>query len=306
MAALTKAKDDGRKLGKVLLPNIKHIIAVGSGKGGVGKSTISVGLAYALSAQGQKVGLLDADTAGPSVPTMTGTEKVIAGVETVKGYQASLDPNRLIPVEASGLKCMSWGYWTDRAAPAMWRGLAVRSAMIQFTRDTEWGDLDVLVIDLPPGSSDTHMTLLQTVYVSGAVVVTTPQRVAVADARRCMEMLRLIKIPMFGVVENMSVFRCGHGEEHRIFGKGGGQLLADEFSVPVLGTVPLDASVMKATDAGRPLTKALEGTATGEVLTQIGKAVMEQVHLREQLRKGRGRESEPTDMPVVRRGLTPW
>lgn len=306
MKQLPKAKDDGRKLGKVLLPNVTNIVAVGSGKGGVGKSTIAVGLAYALAAQGQKVGLLDADTAGPSVPTMTGTEKVIAKVETLADWQASVDPNRLIPVEAAGVKCMSWGYWTDRAAPAMWRGLAVRSAMIQFTRDTEWGTLDTLVIDLPPGSSDTHMTLLQTIYVTGAVVVTTPQRVAVADARRMLEMLRLIRIPMLGIVENMSVFRCGHDETHYIFGKGGGKQLSEEFDVPIIGTVPLDASVMRATDSGVPLTKALAGTPTGDEIKKIGEAVMAQIEMRLKLRKGRTREAEPTDKPVVKRGLTIW
>ncbi|MBI3897757.1 MAG: iron-sulfur cluster carrier protein ApbC [Gammaproteobacteria bacterium] len=225
------------------LPGIKNIIAVASGKGGVGKSTVSVNLALALVIEGAKVGILDADIYGPSQPRMLG----------VKRKPESKDGKSLEPIEAYGLKSMSIGYLIDDETPMIWRGPMVTQALEQLLKETNWGELDYLIIDLPPGTGDTQLTLAQKVPVSGAVIVTTPQDIALLDARKGLKMFEKVNVPVLGVVENMSTHicsKCGH-EEH-IFGEGGGQRMADENQVSLLGQLPLDIRIRAETDSGKP------------------------------------------------------
>ncbi len=225
------------------LPGVKNIIAVASGKGGVGKSTTAVNLALALSVEGARVGLLDADIYGPSQPRMLGANQ----------QPASPDGKTLLPVVSHGIQSMSIGYLIEEETPMVWRGPMVTQALEQLLRDTRWQDLDYLIIDLPPGTGDTQLTLSQKVPVSGAIIVTTPQDIALLDARKGLKMFEKVEVPVLGIVENMSIHicsRCGH-EEH-IFGAGGGQRMADQYQVPFLGSLPLDIRIREETDGGRP------------------------------------------------------
>lgn len=225
------------------IEGVKNIIAVASGKGGVGKSTTSVNLALALSAEGANVGILDADIYGPSQPRMLGT--------TAKPDTS--DGKALEPVTSYHLQSMSIGYLIDEETPMIWRGPMVTQALEQLLRDTAWKDLDYLIIDLPPGTGDTQLTLAQKVPVSGAVIVTTPQDIALLDARKALKMFEKVEIPVLGVIENMSTHicsKCGH-EEH-IFGQGGGINMADQYEVDFLGSLPLDIRIREETDAGKP------------------------------------------------------
>lgn len=225
------------------LPKIKNIIAVASGKGGVGKSTVAVNLALALSAEGAAVGLLDADIYGPSQPAMLATT----------GKRPVIENETFQPIESHGIKSMSIGYLVDGGAPLVWRGPMIGKAMQQMLNETNWGELDYLVIDLPPGTGDIQLTLCQKIPVSGAVIVTTPQDLALIDVRRACEMFQKLKVPILGVVENMSVFHCPKcGTEANIFGEGGAQKLAKEYDLGVLGAIPLDASIREQTDQGAP------------------------------------------------------
>ena len=222
---------------------IKNIIAVASGKGGVGKSTTSVNLALALKADGATVGLLDADIYGPSQPRMMG----------ILGQPKSEDGKTLEPMENYGIKTMSIGFLIEEDTPMIWRGPMVTQALEQLLGDTNWGDLDYLVVDLPPGTGDTQLTLSQKIPVSGAVIVTTPQDIALLDARKGLKMFEKVEIPVLGVVENMSIHicsECGHSEH--IFGQGGGERMASEAEVDFLGSLPLDMSIREQTDAGKP------------------------------------------------------
>lgn len=222
---------------------IKNIVAVASGKGGVGKSTTSVNLALALKADGASVGLLDADIYGPSQPRMMG----------ISGQPTSEDGKTLEPMENYGIKTMSIGFLIEEDTPMIWRGPMVTQALEQLLSDTQWGDLDYLVVDLPPGTGDTQLTLSQKIPVSGAVIVTTPQDIALLDARKGLKMFEKVEIPVLGVVENMSIHicsECGHSEH--IFGQGGGERMADESDVDFLGALPLDISIREQTDAGKP------------------------------------------------------
>ncbi|MEE9304216.1 MAG: iron-sulfur cluster carrier protein ApbC [Thiotrichaceae bacterium] len=222
---------------------IKNIIAVASGKGGVGKSTTSVNLALALVADGATVGLLDADIYGPSQPRMMG----------LSGQPESPDGKTLEPMVNYGIKTMSIGFLIEEDTPMIWRGPMVTQALEQLLSDTNWGDLDYLVVDLPPGTGDTQLTLSQKIPVSGAVIVTTPQDIALLDARKGLKMFEKVEIPVLGVVENMSVHicsECGHAEE--IFGEGGGVRMAEEHNVDFLGALPLDMSIRVQTDEGKP------------------------------------------------------
>jgi ATP-binding protein involved in chromosome partitioning len=226
------------------LPGIGNVIAVASGKGGVGKSTTAVNLALALALDGARVGLLDADIYGPSQPRMTG----LSGERPV-----SRDGRRLEPPEAHGIKVMSIGFLIEEEQPMVWRGPMVTQALTQLLGDTHWGELDYLVVDMPPGTGDIQLTLAQRVPVSGAVIVTTPQDIALLDARKGLRMFQKVAIPVLGIVENMSIHVCsGCGHAEPIFGAGGGERMAAQYGVRLLGQLPLDIRIREETDAGRP------------------------------------------------------
>jgi ATP-binding protein involved in chromosome partitioning len=237
------------------LPGVKHVIAVASGKGGVGKSTLSASLALALSGMGAKVGLLDADIYGPSVPTMFG---VSASPEMYMKGEKQI----MIPVEAKGVKLLSIGLMTARGQAIVWRGPMVSSAFKQFVQDTDWGDLDYLIIDLPPGTGDVQLSLVQNVPLTGVVIVTTPQEMALTDARRAMGMFSMeaVNKKILGVVENMSYFTPDDApdKKYRLFGEGGGKALSEEYNVPFLGELPLNPALMKLIDEGNLTSDAIE------------------------------------------------
>jgi ATP-binding protein involved in chromosome partitioning len=225
------------------LPNVRNIIAVASGKGGVGKSTTAVNLALALQAQGARVGLLDADIYGPSVPIMLG----------LSGKPRTVNENMMEPLIGHGLQTNSIGFLIDQDAPAIWRGPMVTQALMQLLGQTQWDNLDYLIIDMPPGTGDIALTLAQKVPLTGAVIVTTPQDLALADARKGLRMFQKVNVPVLGIVENMSVHicsNCGHAEP--VFGENGGRHMAADYSVPWLGALPLQLSIREQTDAGRP------------------------------------------------------
>ena len=226
------------------LNQVRNVVAIASAKGGVGKSTLSVNLAARLSAQGASVGLLDADIYGPSVPLMTG----------VSNEPVLSENDRLLPVEAHGLNLMSIGFIAGREAPVIWRGPLLARALQQFLNQVEWGPLDYLLVDLPPGTGDVPLTLSQTIALSGAVIVTTPQSVALEDVERGMAMFDKVEVDVLGVVENMSYYLCPNCDKrHEIFGRGGGQAAADRQQVPFLGEVPLIEAIRSAGDQGQPV-----------------------------------------------------
>jgi ATP-binding protein involved in chromosome partitioning len=225
------------------LPQVKNVIVVASGKGGVGKSTLSVNLALALQAEGASVGILDADIYGPSQPRMLGTDQ----------KPTSPDGKRMHPIEALGLQAMSVGFLIDEDQPMIWRGPMATQALMQLLNETNWRALDYLIVDLPPGTGDIQLTLSQRIPVSGAVVVTTPQDIALIDAKKGLQMFRKVEVPILGLVENMSYYccpNCGHRAE--IFGAGGGERMSAQFGVELLGRVPLDARIREQADSGRP------------------------------------------------------
>ena len=225
------------------LAGVKNIIAVASGKGGVGKSTLSVNLALALSAEGARAGILDADIYGPSQPRMLG----------ISGKPQSKDGKSLEPMNSYHLQAMSIGFLVDEESPMIWRGPMVTQALEQLLKDTRWDDLDYLIVDMPPGTGDTQLTLAQKVPVSGSVIVTTPQDIALLDARKAYKMFEKVEIPVLGVVENMSTYICpGCGREEHIFGSGGGAGMAEQYGVDFLGEVPLDRGIRENADGGRP------------------------------------------------------
>jgi ATP-binding protein involved in chromosome partitioning len=230
------------------LPGVRNLIAVASGKGGVGKSTVAVNFALALAAEGAKVGLLDADIYGPSQPRMLGL---------LGKRPETHDGKTLEPLVAHGIETMSIGFLVDDQQPMAWRGPMVTSALNQLLTQTRWGDLDYLVIDMPPGTGDIQLTLAQRVPVSGAVIVTTPQDIALADARKGLEMFQKVHVPVLGVVENMSLHICSHcGHEERIFGEHGGRNLSEQYGVPLLGSLPLVGRIREETDRGFPTVAA--------------------------------------------------
>jgi ATP-binding protein involved in chromosome partitioning len=223
---------------------IRNIVAVASGKGGVGKSTTAVNLALALAAEGARAGLLDADIYGPSQPRMLG----LSGPRP-----ESLDGKRLEPLVAHGIECMSIGFLIDEEQPMVWRGPMVSQALNQLVGETNWGELDYLIVDMPPGTGDTQLTLAQRVPVSGAIIVTTPQDIALLDARKGLKMFEKVSVPVLGIIENMSTHICSQcGHEEPIFGSGGGRRMSDQYHVPLLGTLPLDIGIREQADAGRP------------------------------------------------------
>ncbi len=226
------------------IPGVKHIVAVASGKGGVGKSTTAANLALALKALGLKIGLLDADIYGPSVPRLFG----------IKGKPALKDGRTLVPFDPFGIKVMSIGFLVEEETPMVWRGPMVMSAVTQLLREVEWGELDILVVDMPPGTGDAQLTLAQNVPISGAVIVSTPQDLALIDARRGVAMFQKVEVPILGIVENMSYFLCPTcGTRHDIFAHGGAHAEATKLGVPFLGEIPLTMAIREQSDAGQPI-----------------------------------------------------
>lgn len=250
------------------IPGIKHIVAVASGKGGVGKSTVAVNLALALAALGKRVGLMDADIYGPSVPHLLGiTEKPHAGPD-----------KRLQPIVAQGIKAMSIGLLIDPASAAVWRGPVATGALNQLLTQVAWDDLDILLVDMPPGTGDIHISLTQRVALAGAVVVSTPQDVALLDARKGITMFNKVSVPVLGIVENMSTHICSNcGHEEHIFGHGGARLTADELGVPFLGELPLHLAIRVGSDAGRPVVAADPGGPQARPFFDIAAAVLERL-----------------------------
>jgi len=246
------------------IPGVKNLVAVASGKGGVGKTTVAVNLALALAKMGHKVGLMDADVYGPNVPIMLGSNAEPMATATQK----------IIPVDAQGLKMISMGLLNPGDKPVIWRGPMLHSVITQFLRSVQWGELDYLVIDLPPGTGDVQLTLIQTVAVSGAVIVTTPSVVALADVRKAIEMFRQVNVEVLGVVENMSTFACPHcGKAVDIFGHGEGAKTAVAYGVPVLGEIEIDPRIRLGGDTGMPVAALGEGAPAAQSLYRMAKAV---------------------------------
>jgi ATP-binding protein involved in chromosome partitioning len=248
------------------LPGVQHIIAVASGKGGVGKSTVATNLAVALGLSGLRTGLLDADIYGPSIPLMMG----------VHDQPQITSTNRILPFLNHGIKMQSLGFFLGENAPVIWRGPMVMKAVQQLLKDTEWGELDVLVIDLPPGTGDVQLTLVQTVPLTGAVLVTTPQDLALLDVRKGAEMFKQVNAPLLGIVENMSFFVCPDcGTRTDIFRQGGGQKESERLGIPLLGRIPLDPAVCDAGDTGVPVVIGQPDTASAEEFRQVAAAIVE-------------------------------
>jgi ATP-binding protein involved in chromosome partitioning len=254
-----------------LLPNVKNVIAVASGKGGVGKSTVSVNLAVALAQAGAAVGLLDADITGPNIPMMLG----------VDGQPKASPNNKITPLERHGVKCISIQFFVPEGQPIVWRGPLVGGAIQQFLRDVEWGDLDYLVVDLPPGTSDAQLTLAQSVPLGGAVLVTTPQEVALSDVGKALAMFKRLSVPILGLVENMTAFACPHcGELTEIFGRGGGERFCQTHGLDFLGGVPLDVTVRQGGDVGVPAVAQREPGPAARALTAVAGAVAARMSVR--------------------------
>jgi ATP-binding protein involved in chromosome partitioning len=262
-----KRQVHGRAVGlDDLLPGVKNIVLVMSGKGGVGKSSVATNLAMSLTRAGYRVGLLDADIYGPSIPTMLG----------VAGRPVSLDGKTIEPLARFGLKLMSIGFLLeDPKAAVIWRGPMLHGALQQFMKDVSWGDLDFLVMDLPPGTGDVALTLSQKVKVTGAVMVTTPQSVATDDVYKSVSMCKKVNIPILGVVENMSWFVDSAGVRHELFGKGGGQAVADFAEAPLLGQVPLDPSVREWGDKGTPVVQAAPASDIAKAFAAVADRVID-------------------------------
>ncbi|CAG4884940.1 antiporter inner membrane protein [Georgfuchsia toluolica] len=250
--------------GVKLIPGVKNIVAVASGKGGVGKSTTAVNLALALAAEGAAVGILDADIYGPSLPMMLGIE----------GQPGSKDGKTIEPMEAHGMQAMSIGFLVDKDTPMVWRGPMVTQALQQLLKDTQWRDLDYLVVDMPPGTGDIQLTLAQQVPVTGAVIVTTPQDIALLDAMKGLKMFEKVGIPILGIVENMSTHICSNcGHEEHIFGSGGASRLARDNAVELLGALPLDIHIREQTDSGKPTVIADPQGRVAEIYRGIARQV---------------------------------
>ena len=265
--AATHATQGNPAAQDALLPGVKHIIAVASGKGGVGKSTVSANLSVALAQTGVKVGLMDADIYGPNIPMMMGVPK-----------PPEKEGDKIKPAEAHGVKIISMGFFVPEETAIVWRGPMVHTAIQQFFRDVLWGELDYLLVDLPPGTGDAQLSLSQIVPLTGVVTVTTPQEVALYDVRKGLMMFKKVNVPLLGVIENMSFFVCGHcGERTEIFSFAGGERAAKKFEIPFLGRIPLDPAIREGGDAGRPivvsdpnspLTLAFQGVAEA-LLTRV-------------------------------------
>lgn len=255
---------------KQAIPGVKNTIAVASGKGGVGKSTVSVNLAMALAKTGAKVGLLDTDLFGPSIPMMMGIHEPLKATPE----------ERLIPLDKYGVKLISVGFMLDEETPLVWRGPLVMQLIKQFLVGVEWGELDYLVIDLPPGTGDVQLTLVQTIPLTGAVVVTTPQDVALIDARRAIKMFHEVKVPILGLVENMSFFVCPHcNEKSEIFSHGGGQKTSERYNVPLIGKIPIDMAIREGGDSGKPIVVSSPDSPHSKAFSDIASAVASKISI---------------------------
>ncbi len=257
--------------GPAAVPGVQHVIAVASGKGGVGKSTVAVNLALALAGLGHQVGLLDADVYGPSVPLMLG----------LRERPRSTDDRRIIPLERYGLKVISVGLFIEDHTPVIWRGPMITKLLTQFLRDVEWGELDYLVLDLPPGTGDAQLTITQQVPLTGGVIVTTPQDVALLDVKRSVTMFQQVNAPVLGVVENMSYHICsGCGDRAELFGHGGGEKMARQFDVPFLGEIPLMREIREAGDTGKPIVAADPQHSQSQAFRAIAQRVITEIAAR--------------------------
>lgn len=265
-----------------ILEDVKSIVAVASGKGGVGKSTVATNLALALASDGSSVGLMDADIYGPSIPLMLGINK-----------PPSVTPERkLIPLERYGLKLVSMGFLTNDESPIIWRGPMVHGIVQQFLSDVLWGELDYLIIDLPPGTGDAQLTLTQVAPLSGAVIVTTPQDVALLDARKGLKMFEQVNVRVLGIVENMSTFVCPHcGKQTDIFSTGGGEQCAKELGVPFLGRIPIDPAIRECGDTGKPIVAAQPEHAVSKAFAEIARGLVGPLE--------KIRQATPLDLPLI-------
>lgn len=256
--------------GQIELPNVKNVVAIGSGKGGVGKSTVAANLAVALAASGARVGLLDADVYGPSVPSLMGVHEPVAALD-----------QRLIPNEAHGVKLMSLGFMIEDNRPVIWRGPMVGQAVKQMLQDVNWGELDYLLVDLPPGTGDASLTLIQSLPLAGIVIVTTPQDVALGIATKALAMFRTLHVPVLGIVENMSVFQCPEcGHRSHVFSHGGGAAASKQLKVPFLGEIPLDLAIRESGDEGLPLPAGQPHSPQAAAFGGIARKLAAQVSIR--------------------------
>jgi ATP-binding protein involved in chromosome partitioning len=263
-----------------LIPNVKHVIAISSGKGGVGKSTVAANLAVSLSLAGVKVGLMDADVYGPNIPMMMGAS---APPEQQDG--------KIKPAESHGVKLISMGYFVPEETAIVWRGPMIHTAIQQFFRDVLWGDLDYLLVDLPPGTGDAQLTISQLVPLCGAIAVTTPQEVALHDVRKGLMMFQKVNVPLLGIIENMSYFVCGHcGERTEIFSSGGGERAANKLGIPFLGRIPIDPAIRTGGDTGTPIVVADPVSPQAAAFREIAAKIMAQV--------GQGTGSEQKAAPI--------
>jgi ATP-binding protein involved in chromosome partitioning len=259
----------------VAYPNLGNIVAISSGKGGVGKSTVAANLAIALTKQGARVGLMDADIYGPNIPRMMGVNAA-----------PPVENEKIIPLQAHGVKIMSLGFMIERDQPAIWRGPIIMKIITQFLRDVQWGELDYFLVDMPPGTGDAQLSLVQATMVHGAIIVTTPQEVASGDALRGAKMFERVAVPVLGVVENMSYFICPHCQnKHRIFGEGGGKNLADELHVPLLAEVPFFPAVLSGGDRGEPIVVSEPQTPAAQALVGLAEKLSALLPRREAARQ---------------------
>ncbi|MBI3550759.1 MAG: Mrp/NBP35 family ATP-binding protein [Elusimicrobia bacterium] len=265
------------RLERLMPAGVKNIIAVGSGKGGVGKSTVACNLAVSLALDGAKVGLLDADVYGPNQPQMMGVE----GFEPVANAQ-----NKIDPPESFGVKVMSMGFLMEPDQPVIWRGPMLHGAITQFLKDVNWGELDYLVVDLPPGTGDVQLSLCQSVPLMGAVIVTTPQTIALSDVKKAVAMFQKLNVPILGVVENMSQFACPHcGKTSEVFSRGGGSEIARKYETALLGSIPLDPTVCETGETGKPVAASHPGSAPAKALRETARKVAAAVSVRGAQRK---------------------
>lgn len=256
-----------------ILPGVKNTIAIASGKGGVGKSTVAVNLAVSLAKEGAKVGLIDADIYGPSIPLMLGIN------EKPQIYQDTLS-QKMMPLENYGVKLMSIGFLIDDDAPVIWRGPMASGAIKQFMTDVNWGDLDYLIFDLPPGTGDIQLTLVQTIPLTGAVIVTTPQPVSLIDARKGLKMFNRVNVPVLGIIENMSYFIAPDtGKRYDIFGNGGGEKLANELSTVFLGGIPINPQIREGGDTGKPIIYSMPDAQESKIILDIAKNLAAQISI---------------------------
>jgi len=256
-----------------ILPQVKNTIAVASGKGGVGKSTVAVNLAVALAKDGAKVGLLDADIYGPSIPLML-------GINEKPQIMQDTETQKMLPLENYGIKLMSIGFLVDDSQPVIWRGPMASGAVKQFMSDVNWGELDYLIFDLPPGTGDIQLTLVQTIPLTGSVIVTTPQEVSLIDARKGLSMFNRVNVPVLGIVENMSYFIAPDtGKQYDIFGSGGGKRLAEDLNVPFLGGIPIDSRIREGGDKGKPIVYDIPDSKQSDSIMEISRNLAQQISI---------------------------